>query len=142
MPPSGRSRASSLSSSIGSPKRMKRPPLQVPIAVRVGMRLSLYVPDVGVARTLGGAGRRAAGLPLARPALLRTRCRAELPRGGGLVDRLARAQLARGARGAGLPRRRGRRPLHDRLPHRALALARQPVRLPAALLVLRRALRE
>src|ERR687891_1063403 len=33
---SGRSRAISRSSSSGSPKCMKRPPLQVPIAVRVG----------------------------------------------------------------------------------------------------------
>src|ERR671915_856521 len=33
---SGRSRAARRSSSSGSPKCMKRPPLQVPIAVRVG----------------------------------------------------------------------------------------------------------
>src|SRR5918994_6906145 len=36
MPPPGRSRAASRSSSSGSPKCMKRPPLQVPTAVRVG----------------------------------------------------------------------------------------------------------
>ena len=38
-------------------------------------------------------------------------------------------------------RRRGRGQLHDRLPHRALALARQPLRLPPALRVLRGARR-
>src|SRR3954452_3788833 len=36
MPPTGRSSASSRSSAIASPKRRKRPPLQVPIAARPG----------------------------------------------------------------------------------------------------------
>src|SRR5919198_5634646 len=42
MPPPGRSSASSRSSASASPKCMKRPPLHVPMAVRVGMPLSLY----------------------------------------------------------------------------------------------------
>jgi hypothetical protein len=42
---SGRSRASIASSSSGSPKCMKRPPLQDPIAVRVG---SVIAPHVGM----------------------------------------------------------------------------------------------
>src|SRR5215212_1414 len=48
MPPPGRSSASSRSSAIASPKRRKRPPLQVPIAARPGsftasLRLGLDV---------------------------------------------------------------------------------------------------
>src|SRR4051794_1574214 len=39
MPPPGRRSAISRSSSSGSPKRMKRPPLQVPTAVCVGSRI-------------------------------------------------------------------------------------------------------
>src|SRR5829696_7982585 len=45
-PSPGRRSASSRSSSSGSPKRMKRPPLQLPMAVRVGIGLSLYVPGM------------------------------------------------------------------------------------------------
>ena len=76
-------------------------------------------------------------LPVGRPALLRARPRAELPRGRRLERRLAGLLAARRRRGAGALRRRRRDHLHDRLLHRALAVARQPVRLPAAVLVLR-----
>ena len=47
--------------------------------------------------------------------------------------------LAAALGGAGVPGAGGRRPLHHRLPDRALAVARQPVRLPAAVRLLRRA---
>ncbi len=80
-------------------------------------------------------------LPVARPALLRARARAELQGGRLVVGRLARP-VAPGGRPR-LPARgqRGRRPLHHRLPDRALAVARQPVRLPPAVRLLRRPLR-
>src|SRR4051812_41901777 len=59
MPPPGRSNASSRSSAIASPKRRKRPPLQVPIAARPGsftalLRLGLDVVG-GVAVLVGPA---------------------------------------------------------------------------------------
>ncbi|CAA9535860.1 MAG: Integral membrane protein TerC, partial [uncultured Solirubrobacteraceae bacterium] len=83
------------------------------------------------------AHRGSAVVPLAGPALLRARARPRLQRGRALEHRLARRQPLR-RRAVARPRllRTGDR-LHDRLPHRALAIARQPLRLPAALLVLR-----
>ena len=87
---------------------------------------------------LRGARRLAGRLPDDRPALLRARARAELQGGRDLVDRLARSQPGRRARGVVAGRRRRGLPLHDGLPDRALALARQPVRLHPAVRVLRR----
>ena len=55
---------------------------------------SSSTPD-GRLAAVGGARRRPHLLPLARPALLRARARAELPRGRHLEHRLARAQPAR-----------------------------------------------
>ena len=78
-------------------------------------------------------------LPLGRPALLRARPRAELPRGPLVEHRLARRLAAGRGRRARARERRRRGHVHDRLLHRALAVARQPVRLPPAVLVLRRA---
>ena len=54
-----------------------------------------------------------------------------------LEHRLAGVLAARRGRRARALRRRRRDHLHDRLLHRALAVARQPVRVPAAVLVLR-----
>src|SRR5215217_4226750 len=51
--PSGRSSAASRSSSSGSPKCMKRPPLQVPIAVRVGSRMRSRWYELAMADRLG-----------------------------------------------------------------------------------------
>ena len=74
-----------------------------------------------------------------RPALLRARPRAELPRGRDLEHRLARRVAARRrvAAAARHPRARRLRHLHDRLLRRALAVARQPVRVRPAVRVLR-----
>src|SRR3954465_6961217 len=47
MPPPGRSSASSRSSAIASPKRRKRPPLQVPIAARPGSFTTRPQPQSG-----------------------------------------------------------------------------------------------
>src|SRR6187397_947116 len=96
-------------------------------------RLRLLLRPAAVAGPRRGDGR----LPLGGPALLRARARAELPRGRRLEHRLAGLLAAGGRRRAGALERRRRDHLHDRLLHRALALARQPVRLPAAVLVLR-----
>src|SRR5215216_5040487 len=90
---------------------------------------------------MGRPDRGALLLSLARSPLLRARTRAELQGGCLVVGGLARPEPPRRARGLGLRGQRGRRPLHHRLPDRALALARQPVRLPAAVRLLWRALR-
>ena len=81
------------------------------------------------------------GLLLGRPALLRARPRADVPRGrrAGAIGWLVLSLLVGAGRARCSTTRRRRRHLHDRLPHRALAVARQPLRLPPAVRVLRRA---
>src|SRR3954452_2427156 len=90
-------------------------------------------PGARLGRTLRHVGRPAPRGPEA----VRARARAELPRGCDLVDRLARREPARGARDLAPAPGCRRRRVRDGLPGRALALARQPVRLPHAVLVLR-----
>ena len=70
---------------------------------------------------------------LAGPALLRARARAELPRGrrSGAIGWLVLSLLVAVGFWLAGDRRSGQ--LHDRLPHRALAVARQPLRLHPAL---------
>src|SRR3954452_2035496 len=69
MPAPGRSRRTSRSSSIGSPRRMRPPPLQVPTAVRVGSSIAVddtSDPPRGGARcTLNVTMRQRAELPTA-----------------------------------------------------------------------------
>ena len=66
---------------------------------------------------------------------LRARARPQLPRGRGVEHRLAGGFAAGLAGAAGDVGRRGGDQLHDRVPDRALAVARQPVRLHSAVLV-------
>ena len=74
---------------------------------------------------------------LDRPQAVRARARADLPRGRDLVDRLAGAEPARRARDLAASRRRRCGRVPHRLPRRAEPVARQPVRLPDAVRVLR-----
>ena len=98
-------------------------------------------------RSLDGAGRvrgarrRARRAARARLALLRPRPRGDVPRERDLVARLARPRAGGDGRRLRAQRVRRRRQLPHRLPHRALAVARQPLRLHPAVRVLRRAAR-
>ena len=63
MPSPGRSSASSRSSSIGSPKCMKRPPLQVPTATCPGSRMDVRVDRSRARQAPGRRGRRSRSTP-------------------------------------------------------------------------------
>src|ERR1700761_5535623 len=65
MPAPDRSSASSRSSAIASPKRRKRPPLQVPIAVRPGSLTTNCLRSGGLGLVAGVVGAVGLGLALA-----------------------------------------------------------------------------